>query len=240
MYRAVLIDDDRWALKDIRKTFDFENFGFVVVGEYVNAEEAFQAIAAAPPHLIVSDVRMEKASGLDLVRWLREKNIDSMVVIVSGYDRFDYAQEALRQGVFDYLLKPLDDAQVKRIMERVVGELEKKTPVYSNDAFGQILQYIDEHYMVSLPLDRLAEQFYMNRSYLSELFSKRTGMTFTQYKTRVRVSHAMQLLTCSGMSVTEIAYAVGFNSSSRFSRVFCQTTGVSPQRYRRQQTDLRT
>lgn len=236
MYRVVLIDDDRWALKDIRKTFDFERFGFLVEGEYASAEAAFDAVLASPPDLIISDIRMEKASGLDMVKWLRDRQIRSLVIIVSGYDRFDYAQEALRQGVFDYLLKPLDDAQVHRLMERIVQKLEQeKAPSYSNDAFGQAVQYVDEHYNISLPLEKVAEQFYMNKNYLSELFSKRMNMTFTQYKSKVRVGHAKQLLSHSAMSITEIAYAVGFNSSSRFSKVFCQVTGMSPQCYRQMQ-----
>ena len=235
MFRVVLIDDDRWALKDIRKTSDFERFGFQVEGEYVSAEEAFDAILLFPPDLIISDIRMEKSSGLDMVKWLREKQNQSLVIIVSGYDRFDYAQEALRQGVFDYLLKPLDDAQVYLLMERVVDKLSKeKAPSYSNDVFGRVVQYVDEHYNISLPLDWVAEQFYMNKNYLSELFYKRMNMTFTQYKNKVRIDHAKQLMVHSAMSITEIAYTVGFNSSSRFSKVFRQTTGVSPRYYRQE------
>ncbi len=235
MYRVILIDDDRWALKDIRKTFDFERFGFLVAGEYLSAEEAFRAIVASPPDLIISDIRMENASGLELVKWLKEKQIFPLFIIVSGYDYFDYAQEALRQGVFDYLLKPLDDAQVNQLMERIVQHLSaKETVSYSSDIFGQVLQYIDDHYAVSLPLDQVAEQFHLNKNYLSEFFSKRMGMTFTQYKNKIRIDHACQLLLHSGKCMTEIAYLTGFNSSSRFSKVFCQIMGTSPQKYRQQ------
>lgn len=235
MYSVVLVDDDRWALKDIRKTFDFERYGFLVDGEYSNAETAFEKIQENPPDLIISDVRMEKANGLEMVKWLREHQINIPVVIVSGYDRFDYAQEALRQGVFDYLLKPLDDSQVQSLMEKILAKLNaQESESYPCDLLGQVLQYIDEHYMISLPLDQVAEKFFLNKNYLSDLFSKRMGMTFTQYKSKVRVNHAKQMLANSTMSITDIAYAVGFNSSSRFSKVFLQVEGMTPQQYRKE------
>lgn len=232
MYRVALIDDDRWAIADIRKTFSFEDYGFTSVDEYSSAEAALETILNSPPDLIVSDIRMDNMSGLEFVRILREHHIHTIVIIVSGYSCFDYAQKALRENVFDYLLKPLDDTQVKNVMERVAANVPyREKESLPDDTFSQVKWYIDENYMQPLSLEKLANQFFLNRNYFSEMFSKKIGMPFSQYKNKVRVEHAKQMLI-GKQSITDIAYAVGFNSASRFSKVFCQFEGISPQQFR--------
>lgn len=72
----------------------------------------------------------------------------------------------------------------------------------------------------------------MNKNYLSDLFSKKLGMTFTHYKNTVRIRKAKQMIDQGTRSLTEVATAVGFDSSSRFSKVFRQLEGISPQQYR--------
>ena len=236
MYKAMIMDDDRWALMDIRQTFAFESFGVQVVGEFSSAEEALPAIMAHKPDLIVSDIRMAEKSGLDMARICREQGLKSQIVLVSGYERFDYAQEALKHGVFAYLLKPLQDEEVAEVMQRVVrqfsGPQEQQETVFMDDSLGRAMRYISEHYMTSLPLENVASALYINKNYLSDLFSKKLGMTFTQYKNTVRSRHAKQLIDQGSASLTEISEAVGFDSPSRFSTVFRQIEGISPQQYR--------
>lgn len=74
----------------------------------------------------------------------------------------------------------------------------------------------------------------MNRTYVSELFTRKAGMSFPQYKAQVRIRHACSMIEHGNTSMTDIAFAVGFESLSRFSRVFSQIKGVSPQQYRQQ------
>lgn len=236
MYKAVIMDDDRWALTDIRQTFAFESHSFQVVGEYACAEEALPSIFAQQPDLIVSDIRMAQQSGLDMARICREKGIKAEIILVSGYERFDYAQEAIKHGVFAYLLKPLQDHEVQDVMERVAaklgGEQAVHDTVFMDDSLGRAMSYITNHYMNSLPLEDVAAALYMNKNYLSDLFSKKLGMKFTLYKNTVRIRKAKQLIDQGNSNMTEIASSVGFDSSSRFSKVFKQIEGVSPQQYR--------
>ncbi|MDR0896690.1 MAG: helix-turn-helix domain-containing protein [Oscillospiraceae bacterium] len=236
MYRVVIVDDDRWALADIRQTFAFESRGFQIAGTYPSAEEALPAILALKPDLIVSDIRMARQSGLHMARAVRENGLESVIVLVSGYEQFDYAQEALRYGVFAYLLKPLQDDEVADVMARVALKLAGQEPapadVFSDDSLGRAMRYIAEHYASSLPLEAVAGALFINKNYLSDLFSKKLGMTFTHYKNAVRIRHAKQLMDQGVTSLTEISATVGFDSPSRFSKVFRQLEGVSPQQYR--------
>lgn len=236
MYKAMIMDDDHWALMDIRQTFAFESYGFQVVGEYGSVEKALPAIMAHKPDLIVSDIRMAQLSGLDMARICREQGLRTQIVLVSGYERFDYAQEALKHGVFAYLLKPLQDEEVAEVMQRVVRQLggtpDKQEIMFMDDSLGRAMRYISEHYMNSLPLEDVASALFINKNYLSDLFSKKLGMTFTQYKNTVRIRKAKQLIDQGNASLTEIAEAVGYDSPSRFSTVFRQIEGISPQQYR--------
>lgn len=163
---------------------------------------------------------MSAGSGLDLAALCTQKYPDTVVILVSGHERFDFAQEAIRQGVFAYLLKPLLDSEVAQTMERLLKQLPDRKTGVSNAAapdtlIGQALSYIDAHYNVSLPLEAVADALYVNKSYLSDLFSKTVGMTFTQYKNTVRINHAKELIRKGGYSMTDIAQMTGFDSSSR-------------------------
>lgn len=237
MYTVICIDDNPWILDDIRRTFDFAANGFEVAGEFTCAEDALPAILSLRPDLIISDIRMGQMSGLDLAGICREQGLDSIIVLLSGYERFDYAQAALRYQVFDYLLKPIDDHRVKELMERIRHTLHRKTAAAApdtTDPFRKITDYIEAHYSQSISLNDVADHVHMNRTYVSELFTRRAGMSFPQYKAQVRIRHACDMIERGKTSMTDIAFAVGFESLSRFSRVFSQIKGVSPQQYRQQ------
>jgi len=244
MRTVILIDDDIWALADMRETFHFDRYDFEIAGEYQSAEDALAALERLRPDLIVSDICMSAGSGLDLAALCAEKYPGTVVILVSGHERFDYAKEAIRQGVFAYLLKPLLDSEVAQTMERLLKQLpdvkNDRSGVPAPDSLvGRVLSYVDEHYAVSLPLEAVADALYVNKSYLSDLFSKTVGMTFTQYKNTVRINHAKELIRKGGISMTEIAQLTGFDSSSRFSKVFHQLEGISPQQYQLRERDGR-
>ena len=242
MRTVIFIDDDVWALADMRESFHFDRYGFEIIGEYRSAEEAAFAMENSRPDLIVSDICMSAGSGLDLAALRAEKYPDTMMILVSGHESFDYAREAIRQGVFAYLLKPLLDSEVTQTMERLLKQWPEPEAEQAGELpaaqdpeslVGRAMAYIEEHYSVSLPLETVAGALDVNRSYLSDLFSKNRGMTFTQYTQRVRIGHAKELIREGRLSMTEIAQRTGFDSSSRFSKVFRTIEGISPQQYRK-------
>ena len=240
MYRAIIIDDDQWALADMKRCFAFETYGFTLAGVYSNAEDALDDILKNQPDIIISDICMEHASGIDLARICRENAIESLIVLVSGYDDFTYVQQAFQWHVFQYLLKPLEDAKVAQVMQRAVDYLSgNHTATFheeriSDDPVDRALQLIEARYMeTDLRLETVAEELFVNKNYLSELFSQRTGMSFTNYKNNVRIRHAKAMIRSNTASLTQIAGNVGFDSASYFSRLFRQMVGMSPQEYKK-------
>jgi two-component system response regulator YesN len=95
-----------------------------------------------------------------------------------------------------------------------------------------IKTYIDEHYADNLSLVSLAELFFINPSYLSQLFMKKTNMTFLYYLTTVRLKKARDLLQETDLKVYEISSLVGYKDAKYFSKIFERNTGVKPVDYR--------
>lgn len=237
MYNAVIVDDDRWAIADIRRSFALPSYGFDLAGEYTNAEDALEAVLRLRPDIVITDICMEGGSGLDLIRICREKGIESLFIIISGHDKFSYAQEAVNQGAFYYMLKPVDDTEAHEVLRRAYLRLSEKKPasdVKNDDTgiFDNVLEYVRTHYADTLSLEELALHFYLNKNYLSEMFTRRISKTFVQYKNTLRIAQAKKMLSESNRSINDIAGLVGYDDTGYFSRVFKQITGVTPLQFR--------
>lgn len=234
MLRCILVDDDRWALVDMRGSFPFAHFEIEIAGCYLNAEDALDAMRKDPPDLVITDVCMREGSGLDLLCASRKAGINARFIIVSGHDNFAYAQTALNQGAAYYLLKPINPNEAALALEKAVSGFpaEAAKDFKAASGFEGALNYVNEHYADSFTLTELAGRFYLNMNYLSDQFTKKTGCTFTQYRNKLRVARARSLLD-AGWQPADVARKVGFEDVRYFARVFQQTTGITPMRYRK-------
>ncbi len=238
MFRAIIIDDDQWALADMKRCFAFEKNGFQLCGEYTSAEDAWGDILIQQPDLIVSDICMKQSSGIDLARLCEEHKIDALFILVSGYDDFEYVQQAFQYRVFQYLLKPLEEEKVEPLMLRAYEHLSsvfaQSRPKNELDSVDKALKLLENRFMeTNLRLEVVAEELFINKTYLSEKFSQRTGISFTNYKNEIRIRHAKAMLQEGTLAISQIAEKVGFESASYFSRLFKRMVGVSPQDYKK-------
>lgn len=97
---------------------------------------------------------------------------------------------------------------------------------------NSIIYYIERHHTCSICIEELCKKFSCSRSYFSHEFKKRTGKSFNEFVTAIRLRDARMLLESSTLSVTEVAFSVGFNDSNYFSFVFKNQVGMSPRTYR--------
>jgi len=121
-YRVLLVDDEPIILRSLRAVIPWERHGMEVVGEARSGEEALTIAQERRPHLILSDIRMPMMDGIALMKEVMSSDESVIFIILSGYGEFTYAREAIRQGAFDYLLKPIDHEE----LETVVMEARKK------------------------------------------------------------------------------------------------------------------
>ncbi|MDF2959641.1 MAG: two component AraC family transcriptional regulator [Paenibacillus sp.] len=125
MYKVLIVDDEPWVLKGIRSTFNWDNLGFQVIAETTDSLEALDIILRQKPDVILTDIRMPELSGIDLMKQCRLRGIRSEFIIISGASDFHYAQESIRLGCFDYLLKPLQFDEANALLERLLRHLDK-------------------------------------------------------------------------------------------------------------------
>jgi two-component system response regulator YesN len=123
MYKVVVVDDEQWVVESLKTSIPWEEAGFEVVATASDGEQALSEIERYKPDVVFTDIRMPIMSGLDLIRQARRRGISSEFVIVSGYAEFAYAQKALRYGITDYCLKPLEINEVVEVLRRVSERL---------------------------------------------------------------------------------------------------------------------
>ena len=111
-------------------------------------------------------------------------------------------------------------------------QMSSHVPESKNQTFKPILQYVTENYRRDLSLQDLADQFFMNPSYISQLFKKEVGETFTAYVARLRVAQACELLERGDSTVQDIAEKIGYRDYFYFTRLFKKLTGQTPTQYR--------
>jgi len=126
VYKAVIIDDEPWTRGVVRSLGDWERFQMEIVGEAADGETGLLLIDEVRPDVIITDVRMPRLNGLDMLSRLREKGQDACVIVISGYDDFSYVRSALTLGVKDYLLKPIKEQELNALLQRCAEELKNR------------------------------------------------------------------------------------------------------------------
>lgn len=118
MIKMLIADDERLIREGMMTIANWEEYGVDVVGAASDGEQAMRLFEEHAPQIVITDIHMPKASGLELARFIRERDETVKVAILSGYEEFSYAQQALKLGIEDYLLKPLlPDKFVDKVME---------------------------------------------------------------------------------------------------------------------------
>lgn len=126
MYKVLLVDDEPWSLVSLKNAFNWNAYGFEVAFETTSPSEAYRLICDELIHIVFLDIRMPEISGLDLISMVRDEGIDVDFVIVSGFDEFSYAQQALKDGVLDYCLKPVQPDKTDDLLKKLSDHLESK------------------------------------------------------------------------------------------------------------------
>ncbi len=124
MLRIYLADDDRIIRMGLRALISAHPGGHEIVGEATNGFDALAALETLGADLLFTDIKMPVMDGLELIRTLRSRNRRIRIIVLSGFDEFRFVQESLRQGVTDYLLKPLDKEALAQLLDRMNEEIE--------------------------------------------------------------------------------------------------------------------
>lgn len=240
---VVIADDERVIVDGFLKLVHWEKIGCRVEDAAFDGIMAVEKLTRIKPDIAIIDINMPLLSGLDVIRRASPDCPDTVFIIISGYDEFGYAREALKLRAYDYLLKPVDFAQFEELIGRLRRERfelplqeraqEAREPDAEPPTIQRIVTYIDQHCAEDLTLKKLAEIFFMNPVYLSQYFKAKTGMNYFAYLSRLRTERAKHLLLTSDMTIGDIARAVGGADYRTFTKRFRRMEGVSPSAFRK-------
>lgn len=126
MYKVVLVEDESTVRDSIRKSIEWGAYGFVFAGEAANGEQALEVVRRVHPEIVITDIRMPFMDGIELSRMLRSIHPKIKIIILSGYMDFKYAQDAIRFGVCEYLLKPVTPVKLISILLGLKEKLDQE------------------------------------------------------------------------------------------------------------------
>jgi two-component system, response regulator YesN len=172
MIKILLIDDEVMIRKGIRTSIDWESYGMVIIGEASNGKEGLEKAFELKPDIILIDVRMPVMDGLEFTKIIKQRTPEVRTIIISGYDDFKYAREALHLGVNEYLLKPVGAEELVNILQRQCEEIVKERDELNKEkavknVFEENLFYMQSRFMKSI-----IKREYINESYLYEKSKK--------------------------------------------------------------------
>ena len=127
MYTLVSVDDERYFHRGLDRLVDWQELGYIRIGEAYDGESALELIEAERPNVVITDIRMPGIDGLELID--RVSALDEYRpdwIILSAYDNFSYAKKAMQFGVQHYLLKPVDEDELKQILAKISDERQRE------------------------------------------------------------------------------------------------------------------
>jgi len=145
MFKVLLVEDKPYVLEDIKNILKWEDYGFEVIGTAQNGEDALNLMRRTLPDIIFSDIEMPDVNGFQLLEKVNSRYSGIVMVFISAYDKFSYAQDAIRLGAFDYLLKPVEKENLIDVLKKVSIKLKKQTEEMDNRVMLLFLDYINDY-----------------------------------------------------------------------------------------------
>lgn len=238
MCNLILIEEDEQTSQCMQQMIR-KYFANVIVLPVVATEEEFYELLEHQ-RVELAVINNETLDAFKVHKYLLERFPNLKTIITSEKEDFKMAQKALRYGMIDYLVKPIDqdfiyamDRAIKSINQVSLLDIEKGSDQNTSLTLQHnILRFIHENYAEALTLDKLADFLNMSKYHVSRLVKSILGMNFSEYLLIYRVEVAKKELSTTDFPISNIAMNVGFNDSTYFTKKFKEVTGLTPKHYR--------
>ena len=251
MYNLMIVEDDYQIRTGLSTFFPWNELGFEVITSFDNGVSALNYIKENKnTHVVLSDIKMPNMDGLELARSIREIQPDTIIIFLTAYRSFDYAQEAVELGILKYIVKSTKYNDLISIFTQIKSDLDnhrvdmtqkllqnnarnpKFTQKTDEQIIAKILEYINDN-LADVTLQSVATHINMNPVYLSRYFKQKTNINFSEYLSKLKMDVAVEQLTTTRMKVSHISELLGYSNEKNFSRAFKKYCGISPINYRR-------
>jgi two-component system, response regulator YesN len=246
LYKLLIVDDEYEIRIGLSNYFPWNDMGFEVVGQAENGKSALEFITKNDVDIILCDIKMPIMSGIDLAKEIYNNRMNVKVIFLSGYKDFGFAQEAIKYGVKNYIVKPTKYSEIVEVFSGLKNELDKdylhsevEKEMSSNpqgfnleeNVIATVKAYVQKDYK-DATLEEAAKLAYMNPYYLSKYFKEKTGTNFSDYLIDVKMKKAAELLKNIAYKTYDISEIVGYQNPKNFTRAFKKFFGKSPSEYR--------
>lgn len=249
---VLIVDDEENSVEMLKKQVQWERFPVECVYGANSAGEAREIMREHSVQILLCDIEMPGESGLEFIEWIRdEKNLaqcNMECIILTCYPEYGFMRKAMQLGCSDYLLKPVDQEELYRVLEKAVRAISEKQEELLKEAgspengegkqsqdiiFEKVIPYIRENLEKSFSVADIAGYAALNPQYTMRLFKRATGMSVLEYVTKARMEQAEQLLKSTQYQNEIIAEKVGYVSANYFIKQFKKVYGMTPREYRK-------
>lgn len=251
MYKFLAVDDEEIVRRGFRDKIPWQELGFEFLEPCENGRDALNVIRRERPDIVMTDICMPLVDGLEVAAQIADHFPEITVIVLSGYDNFEYARSAMRSRVVEYLLKPITSRDLTTIVRKLKERLDRGSgkagdasdtdeggsPMTSSFAEAKIIEathYLRRNFVnKKLSVETACRDLAVSASYLSRLLKRHIGKSFVEILTEYRMERAKVLLSESDLKTYAVAEAVGFDDPRYFSTVFRKSTGLTPTGFRK-------
>ena len=250
--KLLVAEDELIERKVLCKTLQKYLGDLISLYEAKNGREAMELFAREAPQVAVLDIEMPGFTGLEVARKIRETDKNCAILFLTGFDKFDYARQAISVRAMEYLLKPYNEQELVFAVEEAIRQVSVQLPTRPLQApvpeepvrpekdgdmrtaiiRAEIGSFIDAHYREDISMQDAAAALRYSDAYFCKLFKQCFKVNFSAYLNEYRVNRARQLMLDPRLNMKDIGAAVGYSDANYFTRVFKRLTGQTPSEYR--------
>ncbi len=229
--KILVVDDDADLRNEICDFLD----GYNTI-QAASGDEAMKILKRANEiGLVILDVMMPGTSGLDALAEIKKTDPGIKIIILTGHSSKDVAIEALQSRADDFIEKSTDVGKIKESVERLMdisrgnGDLSSMS---LKDKIEKVKKFVERNCYRKTGLKEAAESVCLSPKYLSRCFEQVAGIGFTEYKLKIKINKAKELLAKSGYNVNQVSEKLGYENAESFIRQFKKLTKSTPTEYR--------
>lgn len=198
------------------------------------------------PDIVLLDIEMPKCNGLTVAQKLHLDNPSLHILILTAHGTFEYAKTAISIGVDDYLVKPYTEVELSNALHSIISKVDNQQSknihalikniteapqnTHTHPVVRMSIRYIGEHFHEKISLESLAIELGFSSGYVSKCLRKYCNKNFPTLLLEHRIQQSVRLLTESNLTVSEVAYQVGFSDPNYFYKCFQKMMGVQPKK----------
>lgn len=254
--KAAVFDDEYIVLHGLQSMIDWSKYGIELIGTASNGQAALDLFMTHRPDIVFTDIRMPIMDGLQVVEEILSEAPETMCIVFSGFNEFEYVKRTIKLGVVDYLEKPITIPMMEEAIQKTINRINQERFISSlkskweesqleilekesledhyerkHVAVENACRYMETYFDKDLSLQKVADHVGMNSTYFSLLFKEEMGKSYIKYLTGLRMERAKNLLR-EGVKVTDVSKIVGYYSYRHFSDLFKKNVGVTPGQYK--------